>query len=483
MKKIITFVCAVVMALSMQAAAIDTIQVDGINYQLNDNNTATVIPAQSPATKYEIDTIVIPVNVAKDETNYPVVELAKQAFRNCTATSITFAKGSKVTELGMQVFQGAVNLETLELPEGIKTIPMTGIHNAAAANPMKMKNLILPASVDSIVRMSICLPQLEVLRFKGAIPPKINTFTTGSGYVQNPWEVNKDNACNTAKTAIVIVPAGSVEAYRNTPWIGDYFTTILAEKDTLLAEGLYYELNNLTHTATLIPAQNETGKYEQQSVLVPAVVTKGDAVYPVVALAKAAFRFSTVASIVFEENSNVREIGMQAFQRAINLKELELPEGIKLIPVTAIHSDQDPAKEAMSLEELVLPASVDSLAMMSIVASSLKSIEFKGVVPPGCCHKYIAASDYYQMPWIINNVHKHFTSQECMIIVPDGTLSIYQTAPGIGDYFTNIIEKKDVPTALSFSVSKESTVKVIREGQLFIIRGDKMYNVAGQEVR
>lgn len=274
MKKIITFVFAVVMALSMQAAAIDTIQVDGINYQLNDNNTATVIPAQSPATKYEIDTIVIPVNVAKDETNYPVVELAKQAFRNCTATSITFAKGSKVTELGMQ-----------------------------------------------------------------------------------------------------------------------------------------------------------------------------------------------------------------AFQRAINLKELELPEGIKLIPVTAIHSDQDPAKEAMSLEKLVLPASVDSLAMMSIVASSLKSIEFKGVVPPGCCHKYIAASDYYQMPWIINNVHKHFTSQECMIIVPDGTLSIYQTAPGIGDYFTNIIEKKDVPTALSFSVSKESTVKVIREGQLFIIRGDKMYNVAGQEVR
>lgn len=124
MKKIITFVCAVVMALSMQAAAIDTIQVDGINYQLNDNNTATVIPAQSPATKYEIDTIVIPVNVAKDETNYPVVELAKQAFRNCTATSITFAKGSffsKTSPAHSMPFARPCDPQTTEKPACVES--------------------------------------------------------------------------------------------------------------------------------------------------------------------------------------------------------------------------------------------------------------------------------------------------------------------------------------------------------------------------
>ena len=69
MRKIFTFVSAVALALGMQAAAIDTIQVDGIYYQLNDNQTAVVLPAQAPATKYEIDNIVIPVSVAKDEVN------------------------------------------------------------------------------------------------------------------------------------------------------------------------------------------------------------------------------------------------------------------------------------------------------------------------------------------------------------------------------------------------------------------------------
>ena len=231
MKKIFTFVSAVVMALGMQAAAIDTIQVDGIYYQLNDDQTATLI-RYSASSKYEIDTIVVPVTVEKEEVSYPVVALGQGAFRNATSRSITFAEGSQVTELGTQCFQAAVNLLELEIPEGVTLIPMTGIHNATANNPMKIKKLILPASIDSIARLSICLPQLEVLEFKGAVPPRINTFTVASsGYTQNPWEVNVNNVCNTAKTATVIVPVGAVEAYRNTAWIGDYFTTIVEKED------------------------------------------------------------------------------------------------------------------------------------------------------------------------------------------------------------------------------------------------------------
>ena len=485
MKKIFTFISAVVMALSMVAANLDTIQVDGIYYQLNkDDQTATLI-RYNTSSKYEIENIVIPVSVSKDEVSYPVIALGQGALRNSTAKTVVFAKGSKVTSLGMQFLQAAVDVLELELPEGVKTVPMTGIHNATAANPMKMKKLVLPASVDSIVRMAVCLPQLELLQFKGAIPPKMNTFLAGSGYTQNAWEVNKDNVCNTAKSAIVVVPVGAVEAYKSTAWIGDYFTTILAEKDTIEADGLYFELNNLAQTASLIAAQNTNKKYEQESIVIPVSVSKNEIVYPVVALARGAFKQSTAKSISFAAGSNVKEIGTQSFQRVINLKELELPEGIQLIPVTGIHSDQDPAVEPMALEKVILPASVDSLAMMSVVASGLKSIEFKGAVPPGCCHKYIAATDYYQVPWQINAVHKNFTSKECQIIVPDGALAAYKAAPGIGDYFTNIIEKKDVPTAIDqlSNDQKQMTSKVVRNGQILILRDGKTFTLTGQEVR
>lgn len=447
MKKLFTLVSAAVMALSLQAQDPVIIEDNGLWFQLNDNQTATVLPAQNEAKVYDQESVVIPVSVSKDEVEYPVVELARAAFAKSTAKSIIFANGSKVTTLGTQVFQAAVNLQELEIPEGVKLIPMTAIHNSTTTNPMQIKRVVLPSTVDSLALMSFGLPQLQTLEFKGVTPPKIATKQTASG-TQNPWQISATHVCNTAKSAIVIVPADAVEAYKNTAWIGDYFAAVVTAKETIEADGLWFELDNRALTATLVPAQNDSKKYEQEAIVIPATISANGREYPVVALARGAFKQSTATSITFAENSNVKEIGMQSFQRATNITELELPEGIKMIPVTGIHSDQDPATEPMSLKKLVLPASVDTLAMMSVVASSLETIEFKGSVPPGCCHKYIAATDYYQVPWEINAVHKNFTPKACVIIVPKGALEAYQNAAGIGDYFTTIQEKEDEPTAV-----------------------------------
>lgn len=231
MKKFFTLVSAAALALSMQAAVIDTIQVDGLYYQLSDDQTATLI-RWNTSSMYEMDTIVIPVSVVKEEVTYPVVALGQGALRNTTARSITFAEGSQVASLGTQAFQGAVNVQELELPEGIKLIPMTCIHNATATAPMTLKKLVLPSTVDSLALFSICLPQLETLEFKGAVPPSIATKVTAT-WTQNPWQISATHANNTAQTATVIVPKGSLEAYQNTAWIGDFFDTIVVKTDPI----------------------------------------------------------------------------------------------------------------------------------------------------------------------------------------------------------------------------------------------------------
>lgn len=221
--------------------------------------------------------------------------------------------------------------------------------------------------------------------------------------------------------------------------------------ETIQIDGINYQLNDENHTAIVLPAQAPETRYDIENIVIPASVSKDEVEYKVVELAKAAFKQTTAKSITFAEGCEISAIGMQCFQRATNITELELPEGILLIPVTAIHSDQDPATDPMALKKLVLPASVDSLAMMSVVASNLATIEFKGAVPPGCCHKFISATNYYQVPWQINAAKNEIgllTKPECLIIVPDGSLEAYQAAPGIGDYFTTIIEKKDAPTAI-----------------------------------
>jgi len=446
MKKFFTFVCAAAMAFSLQAAELDTIQVDGLYYQRNlDEQTATLIRLNA-SSKYEIDNIVIPVSVTKEgeETAYPVVALGQGALRNTTATTIVFAEGSQVTELGMQAFQAAVNVQELVLPEGIKIIPMTCIHNATANNPMQMKKLVLPASIDSIVRLSICLPQLELLEFKGALPPKINTFyVSSSGYTQNPWEVNVGNVCNTNKKAIVIVPVGAVEAYKNTEWIGDYFTTILAAKDTVQVDGLYYELDNIAQTATLIRL-NTSSKYEIENIVIPVSVSKGEREYPVVALGQGALRNTTASTITFAEGSKVTELGMQAFQAAVNVQELELPEGIKLIPTTGIHNST--ATNPMQMKKLVLPSTVDSLAVISICLPQLETLEFKGAVPPSIATKETAT--WTQNPWQISTTNVCNTNKEAVVIVPKGSLEAYKNTEWIGDYFTTIKEAENPATAL-----------------------------------
>lgn len=237
--------------------------------------------------------------------------------------------------------------------------------------------------------------------------------------------------------------------------------------DTLQVDGLYFQLRD-NQTAVVIPDTSATTHYDIENIVIPVAVQKNEVSYPVVALARAAFRWCPAKSITFAEGSQVTELGMQCFQRDTNLTELVIPEGIKMIPLTCIHSDQDPAVEPMRLTKLVLPASLDTLPQMSIVAKSLQSIEFKGAVPPGCCHKYVSATDYYQIPWEINKTSKSFTPKECMIIVPDGALAAYQAAPGIGDYFTTIIEKKDAPTAI-----ENVSTKTFKQG-VYTITGHYM---------
>lgn len=479
MRKIFTLVSAVVLALGLHAAQLDTIQVDGLYYQINaEDSTATLI-RWNASSKYEIEDIFIPVDVVKDEVSYPVVALGQGALRNTTASTITFAEGSKVTELGMQCFQAAVNVQELELPEGIQLIPMTGIHNATATNPMQMKKLILPSTIDSIARLSVCLPQLELLEFKGAVPPRINIFyVANSGYTQNPWEVNTGNVCNTAKSAIVVVPVGAVEAYRNTEWIGDYFETILAAKDTIQVDGLYYELNNETQTATLI-RESASSKYEIEDIVIPVSVSQDEREYPVVALGQGALRNTTAKTITFAEGSQVTELGMQAFQGAVNVQELELPEGIKLIPTTCIHNAT--ATAPMTLKKLVLPASIDSLCVMAFALPQLETLEFKGAVPPSIATKETAT--WTQNPWQISTTHANNTNKDAVVTVPKGALEAYQNTAWIGDYFTTIVEKSnfaEVGTIAEFNeVEDGKAVKFLQDGHLYIRHNGRTYNVLG----
>ncbi|WP_227472067.1 leucine-rich repeat domain-containing protein [Parabacteroides bouchesdurhonensis] len=84
-------------------------------------NTAKIV-AKSPNDKYTGD-ITIPVKVSDQGTEYDVVEIGEEAFRECkTLTSVTFAEGSKVETIGKLAFFKCSDLQSITIPSSVITI-------------------------------------------------------------------------------------------------------------------------------------------------------------------------------------------------------------------------------------------------------------------------------------------------------------------------------------------------------------------------
>ncbi len=439
MKKLYLLFGAAMLSCSMMAATLDTIQVNGVYYQLNEETqTAAVIPATTP---YEQETIVVPVSVSKDEKSYDVTSIAKAAFRYAQCKSITFAEGSKVTEIGQQAFQSAMNLEELALPEGVKHLQLTAIHGIGSYAGMKLHKLTLPSTMDTLDVMSLQVANLDTLICNAVMPPHC-ALTTGRILKPCLPFTSNNSPVFVPRNTKVIVPAGSEKYYRaEAGW--DYFDCFAAgATDTLRVGNLYYTIHNDSASVMSDLTGNKYGTLA--SVVIPAQIAKTictigvtatitQKALSVVALGRAAFRNNTtIRSVSFAAPSHIQTLGMQSMQNMEGMTgTLELPEGLKLIDMTAIYSDAKGGK--MPVKKLILPSTLDSLSVMSVVLDELETLEFRGVVAPKC--QVRVTTTQTQIPWVVNMTNKFPTPKNVQIIIPDGSYDSYKNQAGIGDYF------------------------------------------------
>ena len=437
MKKFYLFLGATLLSSSMMAATLDTIQVDGIYYQLNEETQTAAVIRKDTKFVYEQESVVIPVSVNKGEKAYDVVAVEKSAFAKATCKSITFAEGSKVTTLATQAFQNATNLEEFVVPEGVKYLPMTCFH--CPNNTMKLHKITLPSTLDSLDAMSIVLMNLDTIICNATKAPRCNMKPKQYG---SPFFVNKNKAF-VPKSAKVIVPAGSEMLYRaEQGW--NHFDCLRDEAvtDTLRVGDLYYTIKD--NKATVVPnLANATDT--MSSVVIPSTITAVNGVItdgkieavatemPVVMLGrKAFFNANSITSLTFAEPSHIDTISMQAMQYMAGLTgTLELPEGLKFIATSGIHSGLNGGQ--MPVKKLVLPSTLDSMNVISVVLNELETLEFKGEKAPKC--QIRVTTTQTQIPWMINPNNNFPTPKNVQIIIPEGSFDSYKSQAGIGDYF------------------------------------------------
>ncbi len=241
----------------------------------------------------------------------------------------TLVVGDEVNDISQYLFYGCSNLSLVILGSNITTLGQYSFYNCP-----KLKKIELPEKIKSLG--GYIFGGTTVLHdIKCDIPSPISI--TSSVFSQNTYKGN------------LSIPVGSMDSYLEAAIWKD-FTNITAHDNPrydFVVDGIYYKIVDLSKQTCEITYKDEfSNGYLQTSIIIPEKVNYKN-------------RFFDVVSI-----------GKRAFDGAILLKELYIPQSIKTVSENALD-------HCTSLIELTLPNSIDNMNV-DISDLSLKKVIIYG---------------------------------------------------------------------------------------------------------
>lgn len=274
----------------------------------------------------------------------PVTSIGYRAFRNnSNIVSVTFAEGSQLESIGDEAFMVCSFLASVApLPAGLKSI---GQHAFDSCN--RLTSITIPVGLESIGQCAFsgCSRLASITTIPASVSnigigAFMDTFALTAIYLEegNSEYLSEDGvlfnktktvllACPSGKTGSYIIPQG-VTRIENYSFRGSYLTSITIP-DCVTSIGAYSMDYCRNLTAISIPKS-------------------------VITIEERAFgQNSKLSSIIFEENSNLLSIGMQAFIWA-PIQSITFPEGLLEIGIAAFDA-------CPNLASISIPSTVTSI--------------------------------------------------------------------------------------------------------------------------
>ena len=206
----------------------------------------------------------------------------------------------------------------------------------------------------------------------------------------------------------------------------------MSEGITSIGEALFYDMQTLSE------------------VTIPSTITE--------IRARAFENCRKLKMIHFAANSQLQTIGDWAFYNCHNLRSLTLPEGVTNVGDAAFYG-------CNYLTEITLPSTMKKVADNAFaLCPRMQTMYVNALVPPTIEAKTFEDVD-----------------RATPVFVPRGTIALYQADQYWSEFFN--MAEYDAPSGnLNTAVGNDNHAlrKVLRNGQVIILRGDKEYNVMGQ---
>ena len=389
-------------------------------------------------------------------------------------------------------------VEVVSLPEGL-----TSIGNYAFAGCNKLRGIIIPNNVSRIgTKAFTACTKLPAISLQGGVNEigelafancsSLKTVTIGANvtvlgkdafygctaitsiynYSTTPQTIaNKSVFPNSIKsTCILYVPEESVDLYSTAAeWSGFTIRAIPEDSNNIIDFGTANEDGSLTWKLT-----------NDSSIIIEGNGAMTAFKYYGIDPQWKGYRYY-VAKLYMSDG--LTSIGGEAFLYFENLVYVTIPETVTYIGELAFAACE-------KLSYLCIPKGVESIVGGAFYGcTSLTTLiisESVNSIGTNAFYYCVGLKDIYNYsvtPQVISeNVFYMLNKTNCRLYVPQSSINLYTNAEVWRDFYILPIPGSEESTLNVFSENAVSN-KILRNGQILILRGEKVFTLQGQEVR
>ena len=236
---------------------------------------------------------------------------------------------------------------------------------------------------------------------------------------------------------------------------------------------------NILHSSICSnPLSNESSLYLNGELVTDLVIPD------TVSIIRAAAFYNCISltSVVIPEG--ITYINSYVFSQCKELTSVKIPNSVTKIQSLAFY-------RCTNLTSITIPDSVTSLGSYAFEeCSNLTNVIIgNGVTTIGSdvfykCTALNTIFNYAPTPQtIVSNVFYGVNKKSCTLYVPQESLALYQAANVWKDFLVESLES--IPTSIGENSIKDNRIasKILRDGEIVILRGEKEYTLQGQEIK